>query len=278
MKKRVIVCGYPKSGNTWLVRLTAELIGCPVIGYWCAPFNRDIAIEGLDRDSDFHCFKAHHSADQLERTLHIYGHGNERIIYIYRDPRAVVASAFRFFAIRPRFHRIHSFLSAFPGGTRLYNQYLHSDTYKWNVLAKGLIRGTHEGAWLTTPWKTHLQDFFARKDVLCLDYESLLHDPLAEGRAICRFLSIDRSDTEIRDAVRNQRFDKRRREFLEMGEKAKANFLRRGSSEGWRDEVPTSHIKFIEAHVGDFMRQLGYPLSDSVARNEPESSLDISSF
>lgn len=278
MKKRVIVCGYPKSGNTWLVRLAAELIGCPVIGYWCAPFNQDVAIEGLDRDSDFHCFKSHHSTEQLERTLEIYGNGSERIIYIYRDPRAVVASAFRFFTIRPRFRRIHSFLSAFPGGARLYSKLLHSDSYKWNVLANGLVAGTQEGAWLATPWKTHLQGYLERKDILCLNYESLQCDPFSQGREICRFLSIDRSDTEVRDAVRKQSFDYRRREFRERGEEAKADFLRRGLSEGWRGEVPTPQVQLIEAHIGDFLRQLGYSLSDAAARGKSDSSIGRCGF
>ena len=52
-KKKVVVVGYPKSGCTWLVRLVAELIQCPVTGFWGEPDNPEIAIEGTERKSDF---------------------------------------------------------------------------------------------------------------------------------------------------------------------------------------------------------------------------------
>ena len=34
MKNKVIITGYPKSGNTWLTRLIAEALDSPVIGFY----------------------------------------------------------------------------------------------------------------------------------------------------------------------------------------------------------------------------------------------------
>lgn len=31
--KRIIVTGYPKSGNEWVSRLIAAVVGCPVSGF-----------------------------------------------------------------------------------------------------------------------------------------------------------------------------------------------------------------------------------------------------
>jgi hypothetical protein len=52
----VIIVGYPKSGNTWVTRLVAELIGCPVVGFLDYDDQPEIAREGLNRRSDYQCF------------------------------------------------------------------------------------------------------------------------------------------------------------------------------------------------------------------------------
>ena len=62
--KKIIVVGYPKSGCTWATRLVAELVGCPVAGFWQSD-KKEIAIEGEDRVSDFRCYKSHHQLAEL---------------------------------------------------------------------------------------------------------------------------------------------------------------------------------------------------------------------
>src|SRR6056297_564086 len=93
----VIASGYPKSGNTWLTRLTAQLIGCPVKGFWTQPQNKDHAIEGTERVSEYRCFKSHHTYQSLEESFTTFGNRTEKVIYIVRDPRDVAISATFFF-------------------------------------------------------------------------------------------------------------------------------------------------------------------------------------
>ncbi len=64
-KKKVIIVGYPKSGNTWITRLTAELLNCPVKGFLYEKDNNEIAIEGLNRTSIYECYKSHHQYNEL---------------------------------------------------------------------------------------------------------------------------------------------------------------------------------------------------------------------
>ena len=47
--KNIIVVGYPKSGCTWATRLVAELVGCPVGGFWQSD-KKEIAVEGERSD------------------------------------------------------------------------------------------------------------------------------------------------------------------------------------------------------------------------------------
>ncbi|HLC16083.1 MAG TPA: hypothetical protein VJL89_07640 [Thermodesulfovibrionia bacterium] len=51
--KTIFVVGYPKSGCTsfslWLTSLVAELLECPVKGFWEEQKDNEIAIEGQER-------------------------------------------------------------------------------------------------------------------------------------------------------------------------------------------------------------------------------------
>ena len=157
MKKRVIICGYPKSGNTWLTRLTAEIIGCPVAGFWCAPANNDIAIEGGERESEYECYKAHHSIEFMSKTLSHYSNGTEKLIYVIRDPRDVIISGSHYFRFSPRNSRLYHLFAVLPFGLRVYSKWItklvDTHNYKLKIMTSGLIHGTREGAWLQVPWK-----------------------------------------------------------------------------------------------------------------------------
>jgi hypothetical protein len=261
MKNRIIICGYPKSGNTWLTRLTAEIVGCPVVGFWCEPFNKDEAVEGVDRKSEFECFKAHHSIDQLMRTLDIYGNGTEKIIYVYRDPRAVIVSASHYFVFPPDHPRLLKILRLFPKGAGFYYKFAQSSTHALDIMTKGLVRGTTHGAWLNEPWKSHVAGYLGREDILVLSYESLTLDTLAAARHITQFLSIDRSIVDLENAICVQSFERKKKQFQADGMKANSDFLRRGKIDSWRDELPVDSIKYVEEKLGSFMRLLGYVIS-----------------
>ena len=261
MNKRVIICGYPKSGNTWLTRLTAEILGCPVAGFWCQPFNKDTSIEGLDRESEFQCFKAHHAFEQMTHTLNLYGNGPEKMIYIYRDPRSVVVSAAHYFRFSPKYPRLKSLSECFSQRIDLYPKSLDSHSYKLGLMVRGLIEGTTEGAWLRVPWNKHVTDYLKQDGVLALSYEHLTTEPLLAARQITEFLSISRTDAELEEAIHAQSFANRKKKFLRNGKVGKSKFLRKGETDSWRDELPDHHVKYIEQAVGGFMQELGYGLT-----------------
>ncbi len=265
MKNRIIICGYPKSGNTWLTRLTAEILKCPVIGFWCQPSNHDEeSIEGLDRESEFECFKSHHNFEQMARTLERCGNGTEKIIYIYRDPRSVLASASHYFRFKPRYPYLHKLLGFFPKGEGIYFKFMQPYSHKLEIMTKALVEGTSQGAWLRTPWKEHIAGYQNKDDILMLSYEALKADPLSVARQISGFLSIERSDEELEEAIRNQSFASRKERFLTEKKKNNAGFLRKGKTDSWREEVPEKNLMDIEREIGDFMGPLGYRLSSEI--------------
>ena len=258
MKKRIIICGYPKSGNTWLTRLIAELVDCPVTGFWAEPFNKDIAIEGKERISDYECFKSHHSIDQLQETLDIYGNGTEKVIYIYRDPRDVVVSSSKFFGIPPRFKILHQFLSNVPTGLRLYYSLFNEEEYKISKMVDAILYGGEEyPKWLRIPWQEHVQSYID-SSVLTVRYEDLLNDCVSCAYAILNHLDFQTNETKVFEAVKNQSFNKKKETFVENNELSKAAFLRKGMSGEWKKKLSNSQAVLFQNQIGAFLNSLGY--------------------
>jgi len=262
MKKRIIICGYPKSGNTWLTRLVAEVLNCPVTGFWCEPLNDEMAIEGEKRESEFECFKSHHTHAQLNRTFKTYGNGSEKIIYIYRDPRDIIVSASKYFSprISPQNKIMYSIATYL--NTRLfweyYNLYYHNDEYLQRIITNGLIYGTNEGDWLQAPWREHVNDFLKVESIHSLKFEDLKSFPFAELRKICDFINNPISDQSLIRAIEIQSFEKKKQLFLQNGNKKQAEFLREGMSGSWEKKLLSNNKKIIIDKLGCFMQDLGY--------------------
>lgn len=260
MKERVIVCGYPKSGNTWLVRLTAEILKCPVRGFWAYPDAIELGVEGFDRQSDFECFKAHQPIQQLEDSLKVYGNGTERIIYVYRDPRAVAVSAKHYFVI-PKYRTLHTILSKFPNGNGLYRRLLHKPAHCSDQIIEGLTQGTSLGSWLEEPWQQHVAGYLDRPGVLCIGYEALKNEPLETAQKISNFLGVQRSNEALQAALYEQSFARKKQQLQRSGAKGKAQLLRKGSAEAWKNELTDQQIRQIETNSRKLMKRLGYQLS-----------------
>jgi len=257
MKKRIIICGYPKSGNTWLTRLTAEVVGCPVVGFWCEPFNNEESIEGLERKSDYQCFKAHHSFEEMNHTLSCYGNGSEKIIYVIRDPRDVVVSASHYFYIQPRFKQLRRIMSVTTLGLNIYNKLFHTRKYKLDTLTEAIINGTTKMPWLHVPWKEHVSGYL-NSDALIIKYEDLKEDALREVKRICEFLNIKRDDDSLTESIEIQSFESKKKKLLERNNIRNANFLRKGKSGEWKKELSNKNKELIHDEIGNVLEKLGY--------------------
>jgi len=235
--KNIIVVGYPKSGCTWATRLVAELVGCPVAGFWQRGKN-EIAVEGEERVSDFRCYKSHHQLAELG----VRPNDPETwIIYMLRDPRDIAISAANYFEFN-RFSKVSRFFRSFRRGEKLYRHTLYPllvrQDYRLEKMTEALLYGSAEvHNWCRVSWREHRQPY-ERAGVPIVRYEDLLAAPEEQMARILRHLEIESSTEAIATAVRNQSFERKKDALLQSGETGRAKFLRVGKSGQWRDKLP----------------------------------------
>lgn len=254
-KTDVIVVGYPKSGNTWVVRLIAELLQCPVKGFWHAS-HEEIATEGLDRESPFQCWKAHHQFYELD--LNKRQTDSVKIIYVVRDPRDIVVSAANYFWIEPRFPLLHKLLIHLPCGLRFYYRFIMTSGYRKRVMTRTVLKGryaTHP--WCRIPWKKHVISY-REVDAFTVRYEDLLERSEDICRDILLYLGTDRSAEQIRAAIDKQSFAKRRARAQEKGQVDDIAHLRAGKQGQWRRELSWIQRARLQSRLRKTLHALGY--------------------
>jgi len=192
--QKIIIVGYPKSGTTYLSRLTAELVNCPVEGFLYNPNHNEVAMEGENRISDFGVFKAHQQLHELKKEDVI----NAKIIYVVRDPRAVALSGRYFFTANLiSKNRDNFFIKRINFWSRKFFK-ATIQRIKINRLVLYGDSGVHH--WCKVPWKKHWKPYFEKEDIFKIKYETLLELPLR----ILDFIGIESNESERLKAIENQ--------------------------------------------------------------------------
>ena len=115
-------------------------------------------------------------------------------------------------------------------------------------------------------WSAHIASWLSQTDipVHLVRYEDLQADPVATLRAALDFAQHQASDAAIGRAVRLSAFDgiaaqERQSGFREAP--SQRRFFRRGTAGAWRDELTPAQVARIEEDHAAMMRQLGYALT-----------------
>jgi len=252
--KKIVVVGYPKSGCTWATRLVAELVGCPVAGFWQSD-KKEIAVEGEHRVSDFRCYKSHHQLAELRLQPN---DPEAWLIYVMRDPRDIAISAANYFQFN-RFPRLVALFRSVRRGEKLYRHTLYpllvSQNYRFERMTGALLHGSAEvHNWCRVSWREHWRPY-EQAGVPIIRYEDLLATPEEQSRRILGHLAIERSAEAIAAAVENQSFARKKEALLRTGESGRAKFLRVGKSGQWREKLPS----YLQER---FAKELGAELAE----------------
>lgn len=240
----VFLVSYPKSGNTWMRFLVANL----------AYPDRVIDFSTINEVTPDPDALSKRKLAVMPRPRIIKSHEYfdpryPKVICIIRDPRDVVLSTYNFGIKRQRITEefpIEEYVSRFLRGE---NDHTYG-TWAENV-----------GSWL----------YVRRKNphFLLVTYESLLSNTMQMMESIAKFLNIDPDPKRLTYAI-EQSTAKRMREM----EKKQADqwtstrdtrldkpFVRAARAGGWREELPHTCTAAIESEWGELMLDLGYGLT-----------------
>lgn len=276
------LASYPKSGNTWLRLLLANLVGG---GDQPARINnmglngrylvkRDGVDEVTQIDSDL---LSHHEADRLRPLLAQYyaaemaaagcdafvkvhdayrrlddgtpllGWGTARAaLYIVRDPRDVAVSL------------------AFHNNDTLDESIARVGSND-HTLSRGINHRLPQLPQLLSDWSSHVRSWTRQRDVEThvLRYEDLRADPVAVFSRAVAFLGLDATPEAVERAVRHADFAELQRQeaetpFRERLRESTAPFFRSGRAGGWVDSLSPEQAAAIVADHGEVMAEFGY--------------------
>ena len=236
------IVSYPKSGNTWIRFLIANLAN-PERPASFANINELVPDpEALSKRQ-----MAAMPRPRIIKSHQYFDPRFPRVIYLVRDPRDVALSFYHFQR----------------KGRQIADDYPVKDFVRLYV--KGDI--TNYGSWgeNVASW---LATRHGSPDFLLVRYEDLMEDPERESLRIAEFMKINADDKRIAEAVYRSSADEMRKlektQAMQWSSTRQTRqdipFVRAAKAGNWRSELPAESVALIEAAWAPLMRRLGYEL------------------
>lgn len=229
----IFLCSYPKSGNTWLRFLIANLTSG----------GEEVTFRNIEKYVP-EIIRSENHVNKLQKRPVMKTHWPlydlfPKTIYIYRDPRDTLIS---------------------------YHHYMLKNHWFKGQLSE-FLRSPLPDQYGN--WSAHIEGALAQfaKDpqrICILKYENMLGDPDGGLKQIVDFLKWPHTDDQVRTAVRNCQFENLKKiEIAHGGEKTglPVGFFRRGQAGQWQDSLCEEDLAYIYKRFGSTMTRLGYGLS-----------------
>lgn len=252
MQGNIIVAGYPKSGNTWLVRLIADALNSPAVGFWNCPANPEESIEGLGRPGKFAVYKSHHTASYFSE--------NDKecpyVVTIVRDPRDVLLSMSDYFS--PLI--FYSTLKGLQGwrGSGILERLLRRNRHYHHEQVFRAMREGLAAPWLETPWDTYVNEWRNCRFSDLVRYEDLLMRPEEILTDLFKSWAIEFSQQNLAAACVRQSFSVRKAKMIAQGENAKSKFLKQGKSGKWQDNMSPKLAEELSSRFREVAKYFEY--------------------
>lgn len=238
----VFIVSYPKSGNTWVRFLVANVI------HQTEPVTfADIEqkVPDIYRNNDRHLLRI--PRPRILKSHELFDPRYKKVIYIVRDPRDVIISYYHYH-IKVRFiedgYPMNRYLLRFISGEL-------SSFGSW---------GENVGGWMGARQNTN--------GFLLIRYEDLIAQPIYELRKITSFLGINANDGKLGLAIKlssaenMRKLEKKQAALWKTTKNSRKDkyFVRSARVGGWQTELQSSLAKEIESAWGKIMGKLCYCL------------------
>jgi len=224
-----MIVSYPRSGNTWVRFLLANLIANAE-----QPLNfaqMENLVPDIHEVNKWDQLRAK-PPGRLIKSHMPYDPAYKKLIYIVRDGRDVAVSHYHY-------HCPHNFQASFL-------QFLQTDVWPG-------------------PWHRHVSSWLDHADqpaFLLIRYEDLLTKPIDQLKRMAEFLALPSDDHRLRQAVENCSFNKlqdienKRGYHSRRGKDFK--FFRKGTNGQWKSYFEPEHKAIFKKHNDDALFRLGY--------------------
>jgi hypothetical protein len=252
---------YPKSGNTWIRFLIANL-------KYPERHPDFTNLNELVPDNEAHTKR---SLNQLPRprilkSQQYFDPRYPKVLYLVRDPRDVVLAEYHF-AIKQR---------------------LHGEDYPLADYVPRFLAGDTGHAFGS--WFDHLSSWYytRRHDpgFLLVRYESLHSQPMIEMERIAKWLGAPADPARLKFAIaqstgaRMRELEKKQGHLYSSTKDTRQDlpYIRVAKAGGWRRDLPQRSVNSIELAWGGLMEEVGYRTTVSAAIEAPAEREDYAGY
>lgn len=248
MGKRLLIAGFPKSGNTWLGYMLSYILGAKYIDLYDVDQKPTLhketlqLLEGhLSHKSDYEAVCKTH--DRFRFFSDPIGLASfDKVIHIVRDPRDIAVSYyFYLFYHEP-------IASGNPEGV-LSRKHFFARKYYWKKTVYQVSRD----------WPLHTMSWRAYEGALLVRYEDLHIDCLAVLQRICSFLDWEYNPRLLLEAIDRFTFD-RLSGGRKIGEEHPISFFRKGIIGDFRNHFDWVDTLIMRYYAIGEMQELGYEM------------------
>jgi estrone sulfotransferase len=233
-----VIASYPRSGNTWLRFMLAELLtGHP------ADFEN---IDSVIPEMGLQEFARGVLPNQgrLIKSHECYRPEYRKAVYLVRDIRDVALSNYsRERAVGAHFMSFDDYLPLFLAGKT-------SGFGSWQ---------RHLRCWLESP-------LMSKASMMVVRYEDLRADTFGQLSRVLSFLGHSIDPAQVRSAIANSSLERMRLKEdaahnMPRNQDEVGRFVRSGSVGGWKDKLTPHQLRLLDASAGEMLTEMGYPLA-----------------